>query len=129
MEEHHKLRIDIWLHRARIFKSRTQATDACRESKIMINDKFVDAGHAVTEGDKLKIRFSGMYREYRVLEVADINLSKKDAHRMYEEITDPETVEKFRMVDEAKKLWRDSKADSARPTKQARRDMDRFRKK
>ena len=127
MEEHHKLRIDIWLHCARLFKSRTQATDACRESKIMINEKFVEASHTVTEGDRVKIRVSGMYREYKVLEVADINLSKKEAPRMYTEITSEETIEKFRQVAEAKQVWREGKADSARPTKKQRRDLDKWR--
>jgi ribosome-associated heat shock protein Hsp15 len=129
MEEHHKLRIDIWLHCARLFKSRTQATDACRDSRIMINEKFVDASHTVTEGDRVKIRVSGMYREYHVLEVANINLSKKEAPRMYEETTSLDTIEKFRQVSEAKQIWRDNKADGPRPTKKIRRDMEKFRKK
>jgi ribosome-associated heat shock protein Hsp15 len=127
MSDSEKLRIDIWLYCARLFKSRTQATNACRESKIMLNEKFADPGHAIHLGDKLKIRASGIYREYLVKEVADINLSKQEAKRMYEEITSPDTLEKFRMIDEANKSWRMNKSEGPRPTKKSRREMDKFR--
>ncbi len=124
-----KLRLDIWLHRARLYKSRTQATNACREGKIMVRDKFADAGDLVTEGDVLKIRIQGLYREYKILEANDINLSKIEAKRMYEEITDPATVEKFRQIAEADQEWRTSskKNSGRRPTKKSRRDMDKTR--
>ncbi len=124
-----KIRIDIWLHRARLFKSRTQATGACREGKILVNEKFVDAGDQVQEGDAVKIRQRGLYRAYRVLEAADINLSKHDAKRMYEEITSLDVLEKFREVETANKVWKLTarSGDGARPTKKSRRELDRFR--
>jgi ribosome-associated heat shock protein Hsp15 len=124
-----KLRIDIWLHRARLYKSRTQATSACRESKIMIGEKFVDPGNLVGVGDLVKIRVSGLYRAYRVNEVADINLSKQDAKRMYDDVTAADVVEKFRQVEEHNRDWRatSKKESGARPTKKGRRSMDKLR--
>lgn len=126
-----KIRIDIWLHRARLFKSRTQATTACREGKIMVNDKFADAGDQVCEGETVKIRMRGLYRAFRVLEAADINLSKQEAKRMYEEVTAPEALEKFRQVETAAREFRmgGRKESGPRPRKKARREMDRIRKK
>jgi ribosome-associated heat shock protein Hsp15 len=126
-----KIRIDIWLHCARLYKSRTQATTACREGKIMVNDKFAEASTLVAEGDTVKIRMRGLYRAFRVLESADINLSKQDAKRMYEEITAPDTLEKFRQVETAQREWRTGakKDSSARPTKKARRDLGKFKTK
>ncbi|MCX6601002.1 MAG: S4 domain-containing protein [bacterium] len=125
-----KIRIDIWLHRARLFKSRTQATSACREGKIMVNDKFADAGDHVGEGDTVKIRMRGLYRAFRVLEAADINLSKQEAKRMYEEVTAPEALEKFRQVETAAREWRmgTRKESGPRPGKKTRRDLDKIRK-
>lgn len=122
-----KIRIDIWLHRARLFKSRTQATGACREGKVLVNDRFADAGDTVQEGDSVKVRFRGIYRVYRVVEAADVNLSKQDAKRMYEDITSPETAGKFRLMDEADRAWRASKHEGPRPAKKSRRDLDRVR--
>ena len=124
-----KMRIDVWLHRARIFKSRTQATEACRESKIMVNEKFADPGDQVQEEDEVKIRQKGLYRAYRVMEAADINLSKQEARRMYVEITAPEVIEKFREVETANKVWRLSakSGDGSRPTKKTRRELDKWR--
>jgi ribosome-associated heat shock protein Hsp15 len=125
-----KIRIDIYLHRARLFKSRTQATSACREGKIMIGDKFADAGDHVGEGDTVKIRMRGLYRACHVLEAADINLSKHDAKRMYEEVTAPEALEKFRQVETAAREWRmgGKKESGPRPAKKTRRDLERVRK-
>ena len=124
-----KMRIDIWLHRARLFKSRTQATAACREGKIMIAEKFVDAGDDVQEGNTVKIRMHGLYRAFLVKEAADINLSKQDAKRMYEEVTTPEALEKFRQVETAAQQWKAGarKESGPRPTKKARRSMNKFR--
>lgn len=124
-----KIRIDIWLHRARLYKSRTQATGACRESKIMIADRFVDPGNLVGVGDTIKIRVSGLYRSYRVLEAADVNLSKQDAKRMYEEITAADVVEKFTQIEVANRDWRVGAKDgaSARPSKKSRRSLDKIR--
>jgi ribosome-associated heat shock protein Hsp15 len=124
-----KIRIDIWLHRARLFKSRTQATSACREGKVMIGEKFADAGDMVQEGDSIKVRMHGLYRAYHVLEAADINLSKQDAKRMYEEVTAPETLEKFRQVETANRDWRGGakREGGPRPSKKSRRDFDKIR--
>ena len=99
---------------------------ACREGKIVIGEKFADASDSVQEGDTLKIRQRGLYRAYRVLEAADINLSKQEARRMYEEITAPEALEKFRQVEAANRDWRVGAKREAgpRPTKKSRRDMD-----
>jgi ribosome-associated heat shock protein Hsp15 len=126
-----KIRVDLWLHRARLYKSRTQATAACREGKIMLDDKFVQAHHTVEEGDTIKVRVKGLYRTYLIKEAADINLSKKEAPRMYDEITDAATVEKFRQVEEADKIWRagskSKQGSSRRPTKKERRDIDKLK--
>jgi ribosome-associated heat shock protein Hsp15 len=124
-----KLRIDIWLHRARLFKSRTQATGACRDGKIMIGEKFADAGDGVAEGDTIKIRMHGLYRAFLVREAADINLSKVEAKRMYEEVTAPEALEKFRQVETAQREWRTGakKESGPRPTKKSRRDLSKIR--
>lgn len=126
-----KIRIDIWLHRARLFKSRTQATAACREGKVMIGEKFIDAGDLVAEGDMVKVRLHGLYRAYHVLEAADINLSKLEARRMYEEVTAPATLEKFRQVEVTNRDWRvGAKRESGpRPAKKSRRELDKIRRK
>jgi len=124
-----KLRVDIWLHRARIYKSRTQATEACKEGKIMIGEKFADAHDTVDVDAVIKIRMKGLYRTFLILESADINVSKAEAPRMYQEITDEATVEKFRQIQESNKLWRESgkREQGGRPTKKDRRDIDKAR--
>ncbi len=129
MSDHEKLRLDIWLHRARLYKSRSQATTACREGKIMIGERFADASNPIHVGDTIKIRVRGLYRSYIVREAADVNLSKQDAKRMYDDTTSPETLEKFRQVELASKDWRVGAKREAgpRPTKKARRVVDKLK--
>ena len=95
----------------------------------MLDEKFVQPHHLIEEGDTLKIRNKGLYRSYKIVEAADINLSKKEAPRMYEEITDTETAEKFRQISEADKVWRltSKKGSGRRPTKKERRDIDKLK--
>lgn len=97
----------------------------------MVNEKFADASDHVMEGDTVKIRMRGLYRAFRVLEAADINLSKQDAKRMYEEVTAPEALEKFRQMETAQREWRmgAKKESGPRPTKKARRDLGKFKSK
>jgi len=78
-----KIRVDIWLHRARLFKSRTQATTGLPRGKILISDKFADAGDGVSEGDTVKIRMRGHLSRVSGEGSGDVNLSKQDAKRMY----------------------------------------------
>jgi len=50
------MRIDSWLWTARFFKSRSQATAACRAGKVRVNDVVVKASAVVKPGDVLTWR-------------------------------------------------------------------------
>ena len=50
------MRIDQWLGCARIYHSRTQATDACSASRVRINGAVVKASHLVRPGDEVVAR-------------------------------------------------------------------------
>ncbi len=95
----------------------------------MIGEKFADAHDTVDVDAVIKIRMKGLYRTFRILESADVNISKAEAPRMYQEITDEATTEKFRQIQESSKLWRESgkREQGGRPTKKDRRDIDKAR--
>ena len=50
------MRLDSWLWTARFFKSRSQATAACRAGKVRVNDVVAKASAMVKPGDVLTWR-------------------------------------------------------------------------
>ncbi|MBD3165398.1 hypothetical protein GF324_02265, partial [bacterium] len=54
------LRLDHYLFRARLFKSRSQATSACKEGRILVDDMPAKAASDVQAGQVLKIRHKGL---------------------------------------------------------------------
>jgi len=119
------LRLDLWLFYARLFKSRTKATEACRNGRIMRNGLPADASDPVSAGDSIRIRESGIYRQYEVLEIPHKNLSKEDARRVYQDVTPEEVVERFRIMRNDEFERRKSGKPGARPTKKERRMIER----
>jgi ribosome-associated heat shock protein Hsp15 len=119
------LRLDLWLFYARLYKSRTKATEACRNGRISRNGMPADASDEVSVGDSIRIREKGIYRQYEVLEIPHKNLSKDDAKRVYADITPEEVVERFRVMRLDEYDRRKSGKPGARPTKKERRIIER----
>lgn len=120
------LRLDHYLHRARLFKSRTQATDACREGKVLIGDKVAKSSSEVHAGDQLRIREKGLYRNINILELPGKNMSKEDAKLTWRDET-PEDVKLQReQINRASRVHVGDQ-HGARPTKKERRKLDKIR--
>ena len=60
------VRIDRWLCAARVYKSRTQATQACVGGLVKVNDDGVKPHHALRVGDRVRAQTE---RGPRILEV------------------------------------------------------------
>jgi ribosome-associated heat shock protein Hsp15 len=56
MAEKVKLRLDKYLWAIRIFKTRSQATDACEKGKVKMNGISVKASRHVSIGDEYEIK-------------------------------------------------------------------------
>lgn len=120
------LRLDHYLHRARLFKSRTQATDACRDGRIIVNDRPAKSATDVREGDLIRIRDKGLYRDIRILELPGKSLSKVDAKTTWRDET-PEDVREQRELIQLASRVKGAKHEGARPTKKERRNLDKLR--
>ena len=120
--QHKMSRVDKFLWSVRIYKTRTDATEACRSGRIKVNGLDAKPSREVKPGDILNIRKGSIHFQYKV--IADVE--RRQPARMVEEyilnITPKEELEKLNMPRETFFLARDR--GTGRPTKKERRDMD-----
>ena len=61
-------RIDKWLWAVRLYKTRSLATDACKNGRITINGTVVKPSKTVHEGDTITVRKPPITYTFRVLQ-------------------------------------------------------------
>jgi ribosome-associated heat shock protein Hsp15 len=122
-----KVRIDKWLWSVRIFKSRTQATDACTGSKISISGNNVKASHNVQRGDLIQVKKGGFTFTYKVIELIDKRVGAELAAPCYENQTPDSELNKFKDWYLLNSVGEQRDRGVGRPTKRDRRDIDSFK--
>jgi len=122
------IRLDKWLKIARIFKTRTQASTACDEGKITVNDVVAKAAKMIKVGDTLAVKTRTSDRELKVLAIVFKSIAAAQARELYEDLrTDictDETEELIRLMKQAKPP---KPAYKGRPSKKDRRDLAKIR--
>ena len=113
------VRLDRWLCAARVYRSRTQATQACVGGKVRVNDDSVKPHHALRVGDRVRAQSERGLRLLVVLGLAEKRLSPALARELFEDHSPPPPPRP------APVPRRDPGA--GRPTKRERRKLDRFR--
>ena len=117
------MRIDKFLWAVRIFKSRNQATDACRKGKIKIQDQPIKPGHPVKEGDVILVRKNQINYTYRIINLTYNRLPAKEVIRYIEDLTPAEELEKLKIQ---RAMYGGVQRLPGRPTKKNRRMLDKF---
>jgi ribosome-associated heat shock protein Hsp15 len=122
-------RLDKWLKVARLFKTRSQATEACEHRRVKVNGETAKPAKHIKPGDVITLRrSSGQYIDIKVLALSEKNVSKEQARTLLQvdepEISD-ETKSLMAVFDQAMKATR--LRQKGRPTKKQRRDLDRFK--
>ena len=117
-----EVRIDKYLWSIRVFKTRSEATDACKGGKIRVNGADTKPSKMVKVGDTLVARKGAVTYTYKVLELIDKRQGAKLVPNYAENLTPPEELAKLRAPIETFFLKRDRGA--GRPTKKDRRQMD-----
>jgi ribosome-associated heat shock protein Hsp15 len=118
------IRIDKWLWAVRIFKTRSQATEACRKGKILINDNPVKPSHAVRINEIIRVKHPPAVFSYLVKGLLGKRLSAKEVVHYVENITPREELDKLFQADTFF-IKRDK--GTGRPTKRDRRTIDKLR--
>ncbi|KIP64650.1 heat-shock protein Hsp15 [Prevotella pectinovora] len=117
-------RIDKWLWAARIFKTRSLAADACKNSRVTINGTNVKPSHIVKWGERVREKKPPITYSFKILQCIEKRVGAKLIQDIYENVTDPKQYEILEMsrisgfVDRAR--------GTGRPTKKDRRSLDAF---
>ena len=108
-------RIDKWLWAARVYKTRSQAVDAIKNSRVTIGD---------TAGDVVSVRKPPITYSFRVLACLETRVGAKLIPQVYENVTPQEEYEKLEMSRISGFV--DRQRGTGRPTKKERRQLDAF---
>lgn len=125
MESNNGVRIDKWLWAVRIYKTRTIATDACRNGKIKVNGKDAKPSHMVKVNESIEVKGSVITRSFKVKGLLEKRVSAKIAVDYVEETTPQDEIEKLRSIKLTTLGFRDR--GSGRPTKKDRRQTERLK--
>lgn len=121
-------RLDTWLDVACLFKTRSEATRACRLNKIILNGQAAKPHRDVKIGDELEIhRPLSRKQLITVLGIADRHISKAEARLLYEDRTpkpSPEEIEIRRL----ERIYRAASTPPKRPDRDLRRTLRRFKR-
>ena len=117
-------RIDKWLWAARIFKTRSIASDACKNGRVTIGGINMKPSRSVKVGDVVSVKKPPITYSFKVLKTIEQRVGAKLIPEIYENVTDPKQYELLEMsrisgfVDRAR--------GTGRPTKKERRALDAF---
>jgi len=120
----HEVRVDKWLWSVRIFKTRSQATEACKKGRILIDDQPVKASRVLKVNNIVQVKKPPVLYSFRVLGLLGKRLSAKAVAEYSENITPEEELDKLK-VRETFFIARDK--GTGRPTKKDRRIIDKLR--
>lgn len=122
-----KVRIDKYLWSIRIFKSRTLATDACKEGKVKLHEENAKPSALVTIGDIIDVVKDGFKLKYKVVQLIEKRVSPILAKPCYEDLTPEEEINKYKSWFIGKGGPERRERGAGRPTKRDRREIDEFK--
>ena len=76
------MRLDVWLHKVCLLKSRSMAKKGCQAGRILVDGEPAKESRQLRPGERVILPG----REVKVLEIPQGNVAKKDGGRYYEEI-------------------------------------------
>jgi ribosome-associated heat shock protein Hsp15 len=119
VEEH--IRIDKWLWAVRLFKTRNQASQACRAGKVRMEDQAVKPSREVRVMDVISVNLGFISRKVQVKALLTNRVSAKLVPDYAIDLTPEEEYARQKVIRETNYEVRDS--GLGRPTKKQRRDI------
>jgi ribosome-associated heat shock protein Hsp15 len=121
-----EVRVDKWLHVARVYKTRSLAARACQLSRVRVNGAAVKPHRLLAIGDRVEAEVtSDRTRVLVVRELADKTLPKVEVPRLFEDLSPPRpSADPLLRLMRRPPIAREKGA--GRPTKKQRREIDSF---
>jgi len=117
-------RIDKWLWAVRIFKTRTDAVEACKKGRVLINDAQTKPSREIKIGDTVTVKRPPVDYRYKVLGIIENRQPAKNVLLYAENITSQQELDLLKLQKSTLFVQRDR--GTGRPTKKERREIEKF---
>lgn len=125
MPEKEKLRLDKYLWSIRLFKTRTEAAEACDKGRVKYNGLAAKASKNVSVGDEYEVKTEAKRWRIKVSALLDHRLQYSQAIDYYIDITPAEEIERLQFQAASFNTGK-RQSKIGRPTKKQRRELDDF---
>lgn len=115
-------RLDKYLWAIRVYKTRSDAADACKSGKVKVNDMEAKSSREVKQGDTISVRKVNVIFQFRVVAPVENRQPAKLVAEYAINITPQSELDKLNVPRETMHLVRER--GTGRPTKKDRREMD-----
>ncbi|MEN8164780.1 MAG: S4 domain-containing protein [Acidobacteriota bacterium] len=98
MDEMQSLRLDIWLDVACLFKTRSQAQNACQRGRVDVNGQNGKPHRAIRPGDRINISMPGGGKRIVVVKaLTDKHIPRAQARELFDDLTPKPTPEELEL--------------------------------
>jgi ribosome-associated heat shock protein Hsp15 len=111
-------RIDLWLKYVCLFRTRSEAAEACRGGHVKVNGRRVKPSSTVRTGDRVELTRDDRVAIYDVVVIPERQVPRKQSRECYLDLSPPPPK---------REAATDPDAGSGRPTKKERRDLRRLK--
>ena len=118
------VRIDKWLWSVRIYKTRSQASEACKKGYVRIKETSVKPSRDVKVGEIIQVKKAPITKSFKVLALVGKRMGAKLIVDFVEDVTTADQLELLEMQKNMRWIERDR--GTGRPTKKDRRELDDF---
>jgi ribosome-associated heat shock protein Hsp15 len=119
------VRIDKWLWAVRIYKTRSLATEACRNGRVKVGGQVVKASREVHLNDEIDIHLGVYHKTVKVTGLLHNRVSAALVPAFLDDLTPESEYAKLKIQQEMKPEFRPRGV--GRPTKKHRRLIDRLK--
>lgn len=117
-----EVRLDKYLWAVRVFKTRSDAADAIRNNRVLVNDAYAKPSREVKQGDVIAVKKQPVTYQYKVLELVSSRQGAKNVPQYCLNITPQKELDKLTIPRETVFVFRER--GTGRPTKKERREID-----
>ena len=120
-----KVRLDKYLWAIRLFKTRSQAADACDKGKVKLNGDNIKSARSVNVGDEYEVKTEAKRWKIKVDGLLEKRVAYSEAIKYYTDITPVEELDRIKF--EAASFNTGKRMSKVgRPTKKDKRELDEF---